>query len=127
MNVLLDTTVALWALSDPDRLGPRMRAVIESPRNQLAVSAVTVWEVEIKRALGKLDAPDGFAAVCVERDFEPLDVTFAHAERAGRLPLHHADPFDRMLIGQALCEDYRIATADTTFLQYGVATLDALE
>ena len=124
MNLLLDTHVALWALGDPSRLGDETRAALADPRNVVAVSAATVWEVEIKRALGKLDAPADFAAECVARGFDELPITFDHAEAAGRLPPHHHDPFDRMLMGQATVEDYRIVTADRAFGAYGIAVLD---
>ncbi len=125
MNLLLDTHVVLWAFAEPDRLGDKTRAAIVDPRNTVAVSAATVWEVEIKRALGKLDAPTGFAALCVERGFESLDITFAHAETAGTLPRHHDDPFDRVLIGQALVEGFELVTVDQAFDDYDVRTFDA--
>jgi PIN domain nuclease of toxin-antitoxin system len=124
MNLLLDTHVALWALGDPSRLGTVARASLADPRNVIAVSAATVWEVEIKRALGKLDAPADFAAECVARGFDELPITFDHAEAAGRLPPHHHDPFDRMLMGQATVEDYRLVTADPTFSRYDVEVVD---
>lgn len=125
MNLLLDTHVVLWAFGDPERLGPKTRAAIIDPRNVVAVSAATVWEVAIKRALGKLEVPVGFAALCVERGFESLDITFAHAETAGSLPRHHDDPFDRMLIGQALTEGFDIVTVDPAFDDYDVQTFNA--
>ena len=125
MNLLLDTHVALWALAGgASRIGPVTFAVLSDPRNVVAVSPVSVWEVEIKRSIGKLDAPDGFARECVDRGFDELPITFDHAQAAGQLPLHHADPFDRMLIGQATVEDYRIVTADRAFEAYGIALLD---
>lgn len=124
MNLLLDTHVALWMLSAPSRLGPRTTAALIDRRHFVHVSAVTVWEVEIKRAIGKLRAPDGFGELCHSRGFDELAITFDHAERAGRLPAHHGDPFDRMLIAQALSEDLRLVTADAAFAAYGVATLD---
>lgn len=86
----------------------------------MLVSAVSVWEVEIKRAVGKLSAPEGFAAACIECGFEPLVVDFDHAELAGGLPPHHSDPFDRMLIAQALTEDLELVSADRSFEAYGV-------
>ncbi len=124
MNLLLDTHVALWALGDPSRLGDATRAALADPRNVVAVSAASVWEVEIKRALGKLDAPAGFAAECVIRGFDELPITFDHAAAASQLARHHHDPFDRMLMGQAMIEDYRIVTADRAFEHYGVEVVD---
>lgn len=87
------------------------------------VSAATVWEVEIKRASGKLIAPSGFASMCVERGFDPLAITFDHADLAGGLPNHHADPFDRMLIAQAMAEDVELVSHDRVFERYDVRLL----
>ena len=126
MNLLLDTHVVLWAFADPDRLRPEVRAALIEPRNVVAVSAISIWEIEIKRALGKLTAPDGVASLCVERGFDELPVRFEHAELAGMLPRHHDDPFDRMLIAQAMAEGLDVVTADRVFEQYGVRTLAAL-
>ncbi len=125
MNLLLDTHVALWALSAPTgHLGPTTIEALRDPRNLVAVSAASVWEVEIKRAIGRLDAPDGFASECMDRGFDELPISFEHAGAAGRLPLVHTDPFDRMLIGQAIVEGYRLVTADRTLAEYDVAIVD---
>ena len=125
MNLLLDTHVVLWAFSDPTRLSPQVREAIIDPRNHVLVSAATVWEVEIKRQLGKLDAPDGFAAQCGACGFDELPISFAHAQEAGSLPRHHDDPFDRMLIAQAMVEHLQIVTADSRFAEYDVGLLAA--
>jgi len=117
---LLDTHVALWALAAPERLDEALQRELADPRNVAAVSAAVVWEVEIKRALGKLAAPDGFAAECVRLGFDELPISFEHAERAGRLPMVHADPFDRMMIAQAQHEHLTIVTADPAFAGYEV-------
>ncbi|MEK7424663.1 MAG: type II toxin-antitoxin system VapC family toxin [Actinomycetota bacterium] len=119
-QLLLDTHVALWAFASPEVLAPDLRHAIEDPRNTVFVSAASVWEVEIKRALGKLAAPAGFAATCVEHGFDPLPITFQHAELAGSLPPHHGDPFDRMLIAQAAAEDLEVVTKDPVFARYSV-------
>jgi PIN domain nuclease of toxin-antitoxin system len=124
MNLLLDTHVVLWAFGEPGRLSERARSAIVDPANVVAVSAATIWEIEIKRALGKLDAPPGVAALCVEREFDQLPITFEHAELAAHLPRHHNDPFDRMLIGQAICDGYHIATVDRAFADYDVDLFD---
>jgi PIN domain nuclease of toxin-antitoxin system len=126
MNLLLDTHVVLWAFSEPLRLSESARSAIVDPQNVVAVSAATIWEIEIKRALGKLDAPPGIAALCVEREFDQLPITSEHAELAANLPLHHSDPFDRMLIGQAIRGGYRIATVERAFAAYDVELLDPL-
>jgi len=100
-------------------------SAITDPRNTVMVSAMSVWEVEIKRALGKLDAPAGFAAMCVDRGFDPLEVTFRHAEVAGALPPHHSDPFDRMLIAQAISENLELVTKDRAMSAYDVRVVAA--
>jgi PIN domain nuclease of toxin-antitoxin system len=87
------------------------------------VSAASLWEIEIKRALQKLRAPEGVQTLVDESGFEQLDITFAHAREAGRLPLLHGDPFDRMLIAQARLEGLTLATADERIERYDVAVL----
>lgn len=124
MSVLLDTHVVLWALAAPQRLSARVQDLVTDPRSTVAISAATVWEVEIKRRLGKLRIPDGFATECLDRGFDELPIAFTHAEVAGRLPRHHDDPFDRMLIAQAMVEGYDIVTADDVFGQYDVRVID---
>jgi len=125
VNLLIDTHVALWALSSPDRMAPDVREMLRDPAHLIHVSAVTVWEVEIKRAIGKLSAPEGFAGECLDRGFDPLPIELAHAERAGRLPPHHADPFDRMLVAQALEEDLILVSDDRALGAYDVRTIPA--
>ena len=117
-QLLLDTHVALWALSSPSVLSPRVRLLIEDPHNTVLVSAVSVWEVAIKQATGKLIAPTGFANECKGAGFDPLDITFDHATAAGALPMHHADPFDRMLIAQAIAEHLELVSKDQVFAEY---------
>ncbi len=124
-RLLLDTHVALWAFASPELLSPEIRSAITDPLNTVMVSAVSVWEVEIKRALGKLDAPQGFAALCTERGFDALDVTFRHAEAAGALPPHHGDPFDRMLVAQAMTDDFELVTKDPAISAYDVRVVAA--
>lgn len=125
-QLLLDTHIALWAFASPKLLKPEIRAAIADPRNTVVVSAISVWEVEIKRAMGKLDAPEGFAALCIERGFDALDITFRHAEVASALPPHHSDPFDRMLIAQAIAEDLELVTKDRAMSAYDVRVVAAI-
>ncbi len=125
MNLLLDTHVVLWALVQPDLLRDDVRVLITDPAHAVHVSAATVWEVEIKRAVGKLSAPDGFAAECADRGFDGLPIDLVHAERAGRLPPHHSDPFDRMLIAQAIEDDLVLVSDDRAFDAYDVRAIDA--
>lgn len=124
-QLLLDTHVALWAFAYPELLRPEVRSALTDPVNTVMVSAISIWEVEIKRALGKLDAPQGFAALCIERGFDALDVTFRHAEVAGALPPHHGDPFDRMLVAQAVTEGLELVTTDPSMGAYDVRLVAA--
>jgi PIN domain nuclease of toxin-antitoxin system len=119
-HLLLDTHVVLWAFSEPSRLSASVRDAIADPRNVVMVSSATVWEVAIKRAIGKLEAPAGFAQECTDRGFDALDITFAHAEAAAALPSIHADPFDRMLAAQAAVEGLELVSADSVFERYGL-------
>jgi PIN domain nuclease of toxin-antitoxin system len=88
------------------------------------VSSATVWEIEIKRALGRLRAPDDVAGLVDEAGFTRLAITFDHGIAAGRLPALHRDPFDRMLVAQALADGLVLATADATLAGYGPAVLE---
>jgi PIN domain nuclease of toxin-antitoxin system len=120
--LLLDTHAVLWWLAGAPLAAEAADRILD-PAVRVLVSAASVWEVEIKRALGKLHAPGGLASVLVEEGFTPLAITVDHAERAGRLPLHHRDPFDRMLVAQAQHESLTIVTRDSSFDAYDVATL----
>jgi PIN domain nuclease of toxin-antitoxin system len=122
VNLLLDTHALLWWLADVELTTPA-RAAIADPENLVVVSAASVWEASIKRALGKLDAPGGLADVVVTSGFEPLAITHAHADAAGELPPHHRDPFDRMLVAQARTEGLTIVTRDRAFDDYDVARM----
>ena len=124
MRLLLDTHVLLWWMADR-RLSRRVHAAIASPANQVFVSAATAWEMSIKQALGRLDAPADLPAQLESNGFMALPITVAHGLAAGALPRHHDDPFDRMLIAQALVEDLTVASRDERFATYGVAVLAA--
>ena len=126
-RLLLDTHVFLWWLADHPRLGPQARAAIQDPVNPVFVSAVTGWEIAIKRRLGKLTAPDGLDAAVTDEGFSHLPISFFHGEQAGLLPDHHRDPFDRMLVAQAQAEGLVIVTSDPQIASYGIRTLPAQE
>ncbi len=124
-RLLLDTHVFLWWLADAPQLGEPARAAIGDERNEVFVSAVSGWEIAIKRAAGKLRAPDDLDALVEDSGFSHLPITFFHGEQAGALPPHHRDPFDRMLIAQAQAEGLVIVTRDLFIPLYGVRTLAA--
>ena len=119
-RVLVDTHALLWWLADDAALSRTAREAIADPINELLASATSVWEIAIKRALGKLTAPDDLPDRILEGGFEWLDVSARHAWQVGALPPHHRDPFDRLLIAQALVEGLPIVTADARFGAYGV-------
>jgi PIN domain nuclease of toxin-antitoxin system len=123
--LLLDAHALLWWLADDATLEAAARAAIASPANDVLVSAATVWEIEIKRALGKLEAPDGLVDAVEASAFQALPISLADAERAGRLPPHHRDPFDRMLVAQAMRLDALIVSRDDAFARYGLEVLPA--
>ena len=125
MNLLLDTHVLLWALADDPSLAAPARRAITDPRRQVFVSAVSAWEITIKKALGKLRAPDDLADQLDRRRFTALDVTIEHALAVGELADHHADPFDRLLVAQARVEQVTLVTRDARITQYDVPTLTA--
>jgi PIN domain nuclease of toxin-antitoxin system len=124
-RLLLDTHAFLWWLADTPQLGNLARKAIGDERNDVFVSAATGWEIAIKRAAGKLQAPDNLDAMVEECGFTPLPITFFHGEQAGALPMHHHDPFDRMLFAQAQAEGLVIVTGDPDIPRYGVRTLTA--
>ena len=124
-RLLLDTHTLLWWLADDRLLGRKARALLKDPHNTVMVSAASAWEIAIKKAMGKLQAPDGLSDLIEDEGFEPLPITVFHGERAGTLPSLHRDPFDRMLVAQAQAEGLDIVTADENIPQYGVKTVDA--
>ena len=124
-RLLLDTHAFVWSLSNVAELAETARAAIADPRNDVFVSAITGWEISVKRAKGRIRAPDNLSALVAERGFTHLPLTFHHAEQAGSLPMHHRDPFDRFLVAQAQAEGLILVTRDARIPQYGVQTLTA--
>ncbi len=123
MRLLLDTHVLLWWLADDPNLGEEARAGVSAPDSAVYVSAATVWEISIKQSLGKLDAPTDLLRQIELSRFEPLSITAAHAYTAGALPRHHDDPFDRMLVAQAMTEGLTLLTRDSRMGRYGIGVL----
>lgn len=123
MQLLLDTNIFLWWQWQDRRLPLVAREAIENRVNEITVSAGTIWEICIKRQIGKLDFDGSPIRACTEAGFRLIDMTPAHCEAAGNLPRHHGDPFDRMLIAQAGLEGLILVTQDRQFLLYGVPVL----
>lgn len=125
MNLLLDTHALLWWLADDPELSRDARAAIADPGNAVYVSAATAWEISIKRALGKLRAPDDLMAAISASGFQELAITIVHAEAAGRLPDHHSDPFGRMLVAQVMSEGLTLVTRDGRMADYRIPIIEA--
>ncbi|MDW5500481.1 type II toxin-antitoxin system VapC family toxin [Pseudomonas lundensis] len=124
-RLLLDTHALLWWLIDDVSLGENARKQIADPGNVVYVSAASIWEISIKRALGKLALPEDIFEVIEAEDFLPLPMMVFHGQQAGQLPPYHQDPFDRMLIAQAQAEGLTLISADAAFPQYGIRVFDA--
>ena len=121
MRLLLDTHVLLWQLSDDPHQKPTTHAMIADPSNEIFVSACSVWEISIKQAAKKIEAPDDLLAQLVDHELVELPISAAHALRAGGLPPHHGDPFDRMLVAQAQVEGLTLVSKDRQLAAYDVA------
>jgi PIN domain nuclease of toxin-antitoxin system len=124
MNILLDTHAFLWWITDAQELSEKARSHIKNGNNTLFWSAASSWETAIKYALGKLplsEAPGTFIPTELKKNrIELLPIASNHAFHAGQLPLHHQDPFDRMLIAQAQLESFLLLSSDSKFDQYDV-------
>jgi len=121
-RLLLDTHVFLWWRTDDPRLAATVRAAV-AEAELVFVSLASAWEAAIKLALGRLRLPDRFETGVVDSGFERLLISFAHAERAGGLPVHHSDPFDRMLVAQAQAEGLTLVSHDRRLAPYDVDVL----
>ena len=126
--LLLDTHCWLWLKAEPERLPSPLRRRLLRDSAKLVLSAACIMEIAIKHAAGRLtlqDAPANLVAALLDDGVQPLDATLAHALRLATLPAHHRDPFDRLLIAQALTEGFTLVTADPQILAYDVLTIDA--
>jgi PIN domain nuclease of toxin-antitoxin system len=121
MRLLLDTHVFLWAVTANKRLKPSTREFL-SQADVVYVSAASLWEIAIKSRLGKIEADAAFLVDAIESSgFQELPVTARHAAAVAKLPPHHSDPFDRLLLAQAFLEPLRFVTADPALTAYGGA------
>lgn len=124
MRLLVDSHVALWWLAEHPSLGPKTRIAMSSAE-EVYFSAVTPWELGIKKALGKISYPEDLIEALNTTGFAGLAIKPEHGDRAARLLLHHRDPFDRMLLAQAMLESLILVTADRQLSQYHTELLDA--
>jgi PIN domain nuclease of toxin-antitoxin system len=123
MRILLDTHILLWWLADDQRLPGPIRAAVADGRNSVYVSAISVAEIAITGSLGKLQSPGDLAAAIVGSGLSHLPFTAEHADHLSALPWHHRDPFDRMLIAQAVVESMTFASVDPVCGSYDVQLL----
>jgi PIN domain nuclease of toxin-antitoxin system len=126
VRLLLDTNALIWSLTAPDRLSSRAADAIKAEANDVYVSAISVWEIAMKRSHKRLEAPDDLESQLDEKRFKRLPVEMHHAHAIEFLPHHHGDPFDRMLIAQAQVEGLTIVTSDREMRRYQVALLPAI-
>jgi PIN domain nuclease of toxin-antitoxin system len=126
VRLLLDTHALLWWISDDERLSPWARALVGDGANEVFVSAVCAWEIVVKAGIGRLEVPepvDRFIVSQLEANaFHPLAITMRHALGLATLPNVHRDPFDRMLVSQAVADDLTLVSGDRVFAGYPVAT-----
>jgi PIN domain nuclease of toxin-antitoxin system len=126
-RLLLDTHVWLWSISAPDRLSPQVREQLDDPTTELYLSVAAVWEIAIKHAAGKLrysGSPQTQVPIHIRRSgVATLGITVDHALQAAALPMHHRDPFDRLMLAQAASEQLVFATANARLAAYGVPLL----
>lgn len=123
MRLLLDTHTLIWWLEGSREIGKPVAAVLRSAENAKFISVVSIWEMRLKASLKKLDLPKELRAVLDEQPVEQLPALSDHAHAFGDLPLHHRDPFDRMLVAQALVEGLTLVTRDENMKAYGVPIL----
>ena len=124
MRLLLDTHIVLWWLVDDPSLPEEVNSLLDHEPDVL-VSVASLWEIGIKQSLGKIVAPDDLPERVRDSGFRELSIGFAHAIAAGRLPMIHRDPFDRMLVAQARCEGLTLVTRDPWCRRYDVPILPA--
>jgi len=127
LNILLDTHVALWAITDSPKLPKKARELIQSPKSSIWISAATVWEIAIKHGLGRGDMPvsgQGALRYFQKSGYQFLPVEPEHAAAVEDLPAHHADPFDRILVAQAIVEPMRLITHDRMLARYSDTVIE---
>lgn len=125
MNLLLDSHVVIWAVDAPSKIGAQANLALRDPSNGLVFSAASIWEIGIKVGLGKLSLSlpflQWFTKAKAELGLSILPITIEHADEQSRLPFHHQDPFDRLLISQARVENLTLISGDTQLDLYGIS------
>ena len=121
---LLDTNILLWWFYSHPNLGFQAKDLIQNPENSIFVSAASVWEISIKTGKGNLAVPNNFTELLYDEGFTELNITHLHAMHVLEVPLHHSDPFDRILISQALVENLTLVSTDNKFSLYTVKTFN---
>jgi len=124
MNLLLDTHILIWALENNVLLTEKARTTIINGENLVFVSSASVWEISIKKSLGKLIVPDNLLEELDSHRFSVLNISAEHAMFAGELPLIHRDPFDRMIVAQAVIEKFTLISVDPIMSKYNVNLLN---
>jgi PIN domain nuclease of toxin-antitoxin system len=120
MKLLLDTHILLWWLTENQKLSSAETAIITDPDNLVFVSAATAWEIAVKKMIGKLEAPDDLPVALAANNFLELPISIEHSQKLYQLPLHHHDPFDRMMVAQAMSEDLILITRDAKIALYDI-------
>ena len=131
VKILLDTHIFLWALTEPNRLREKSKSLLKDPDNQLYFSAASSWEISIKAGLGKLPLPEPpdkyISSRMASLKIIPLDVKHYHTFIVHKLPFHHKDPFDRLLISTAIAENISLMSADEKFCKYDIDLICGLD
>lgn len=122
-SFLIDTHVLLWLDQQPERLSEQTLSLLRDPQHAIYCSAVSLWEIAIKQSVNKLQVKGSLVVLLADYGMTELPVTARHAELTRTLPLHHRDPFDRMLVAQAMAEQLVLITADRRMLAYEVGIL----
>jgi PIN domain nuclease of toxin-antitoxin system len=126
LRLLLDTHVLIWAISDPGRLSTSAQGAIASRENEVFVSVISPWEIAIKKSRHRIEDFAALDPVLKDSEFELLPVLLRHTKAIESMPHHHRDPFDRMLVAQAVVDGMTIVTADRKLTEYQVALLPAI-
>ena len=123
MRILVDSNILYWSIIEPQKISANVARALVDGNNQVWASAIGIAELRIKQRIGKLELPDDFEGLIEQTGFDTLPFHAAHTRWLAELPLHHRDPFDRMIIAQAIFEGLTVATADAMFSHYPISIL----